>query len=35
VLLFAGNPIWRGGTLGSYPLVLNALVHFDRLDKGR
>jgi hypothetical protein len=31
VLLFAGNPIWRGETLGSYPLVLNALTHFDRL----
>jgi len=35
VLLFAGNPIWRGETLGSYPLVLNALTHFDRLDQGR
>jgi hypothetical protein len=35
VLLFAGNPIWRGETLGSYPLVLNALMHFDRLDEGR
>ncbi|SEJ35189.1 M14 family zinc carboxypeptidase [Frateuria terrea] len=35
VLLFAGNPIWRGETLGSYPLVLNALTHFDRLDTGR
>jgi hypothetical protein len=33
VLLFAGNPIWRGETLGSYPLVLNALTHFDRLDR--
>jgi hypothetical protein len=32
VLLFAGNPIWRGETLGSYPLVFNALTHFDRLD---
>ena len=35
VLLFAGNPIWRGETLGSYPLVLNALTHFDRLEKER
>ncbi|MGN2243742.1 M14 family zinc carboxypeptidase [Frateuria sp. GZRR33] len=35
VLLFAGNPIWRGETLGSYPLVLNALTHFDRLDQDR
>ncbi|WP_426700004.1 M14 family zinc carboxypeptidase [Rhodanobacter sp. Col0626] len=32
VLLFASNPIWRGETMGSYPLVLNAIVHFDRLD---
>jgi hypothetical protein len=34
VLLFSGNPIWRGETLGSYPLVLNAIVHFDTLDQG-
>ena len=33
VLLFASNPIWRGETIGSYPLVLNAIVHFDQLDK--
>jgi hypothetical protein len=32
VLLFANNPIWRGETIGSYPLVLNAIVHFDQLD---
>jgi len=32
VLLFASNPIWRGGTIGSYPLMLNAIVNFDRLD---
>ncbi|MHB1056398.1 MAG: M14 family zinc carboxypeptidase [Rhodanobacter sp.] len=32
VLLFASNPIWRGETIGSYPLVFNAIVHFDRLD---
>ncbi len=31
VLLFASNPIWRGETIGSYPLVLNAIVNFDRL----
>ncbi len=35
VLLFSSNPIWRGETLGSYPLVFNAIVHFDQLDKGR
>ncbi len=32
VLLFAINPIWRGETIGSYPLVFNAIVNFDRLD---
>ncbi|MGH9380921.1 MAG: M14 family zinc carboxypeptidase [Thermoanaerobaculia bacterium] len=35
VLLFAINPIWRGETVGSYPLVLNALLHHDHLDLGR
>jgi hypothetical protein len=34
VLLFAGNPIWRGETIGSYALVLNAITHFDTLDTG-
>jgi len=33
VLLFASNPMWRGETIGSYPLVLNAIVNFDKLDK--
>lgn len=32
VLLFASNPMWRGETIGSYPLVLNAITHFDKLD---
>jgi len=32
VLLFASNPMWRGETIGSYPLMLNAITHFDRLD---
>ena len=31
VLLFAGNPIWRGETVGSYALVFNAIGNFDRL----
>ncbi len=31
VLLFAINPIWRGETIGSYPLVFNAILHHDRL----
>lgn len=30
VLLFAINPIWRGGTIGSYPLVFNALLQQAR-----
>jgi hypothetical protein len=32
VLLFANNPIWRGETIGSYPLVFNAILNFDKLD---
>jgi hypothetical protein len=34
VLLFASNPIWRGETIGSYPLVFNAIMHFNALDSG-
>jgi hypothetical protein len=34
VLLFAGNPLWRGETVGTYALVFNAIGNFDRLDKG-
>jgi hypothetical protein len=33
VLLFAINPIWRGATIGSHPLVWNATLAFDRLGK--
>jgi hypothetical protein len=25
--------MWRGETIGSYPLVLNAIVNFDKLDR--
>jgi hypothetical protein len=35
VVLFANNPMWRGETVGSYFLVFNALLNFDRLDTGR
>lgn len=35
VVLFANNPIYRGETMGSYPLVFNALLNFDHLDAGR
>jgi hypothetical protein len=35
VLLFSINPIYRGETLGSYSLVLNAILNFDSLNVGR
>ena len=31
VLLFANNPVYRGETVGSYPLVFNAILNFDQL----
>ena len=31
VLLFANNPMWRHNTQGSYALVLNAILNWDRL----
>lgn len=31
VLLFAINPIWRGETIGSYPLVFNAILNHAAL----
>jgi hypothetical protein len=35
VLLFASDPIYRGETIGTYPLVFNAILNFDHLDTGR
>jgi hypothetical protein len=35
VVLFSNNPVWRGETEGSYFLVFNALMNFDRLGAGR
>jgi hypothetical protein len=35
VVLFANNPIWRGETIGSYPLVFNTILNFDNLNAGR
>jgi hypothetical protein len=32
VLLFANNPVYRGETVGSYPLVFNAILNFDHLE---
>ncbi len=31
VLLFANNPVYRGETVGSYPLVFNAILNFEHL----
>jgi len=33
VLLFGNNPVYRGETVGSYPLVFNAILNFDRLAR--
>jgi hypothetical protein len=35
VVLFANNPVWRGGTIGTYPMVWNAILNFDSLNAGR
>jgi hypothetical protein len=35
VVLFSTNPIYRAETIGSYSLVLNAILNFDSLDTGR
>lgn len=32
ILLFANNPMWRGNTQGTYALITNAIVNWDRLD---
>ena len=34
VVLFSFNPFWRGGTLGSYALVFNTLLHHRNLSAG-
>ena len=31
VLLFAFNPVYRGETIGSYPLVFNAIMNYQHL----
>jgi hypothetical protein len=31
VILFASNPMWRNNTQGSYALVMNAIMNWDRL----
>jgi hypothetical protein len=32
---FSFNPMYRGGTIGSYPFVHNTILHFDSLGAGR
>lgn len=34
VIMFSFNPFWRGGTLGSYALVFNTLLHHRNLGTG-
>ena len=35
VVIFSFNPMYRGSTVGSYPFVFNAIMHFDNLGVGR
>jgi len=35
VVLFSGNPVYRGQTQGNYFLVLNTILNFDNLNAGR
>ena len=35
VVLFATNPIWRGQTIGTYGLVFNAILNYDKLQTQR
>lgn len=35
IVLFAGNPIWRGETIGSYFMVFNTVLNWDNLNAGR
>jgi hypothetical protein len=33
VLLFGNNPVYRGETIGDYPLVFNAILNFQHLER--
>jgi hypothetical protein len=35
LVMFSINPIYRGETLGTYPMVWNTLMNFDNLNAGR
>ncbi|MFH1766452.1 MAG: M14 family zinc carboxypeptidase [Gemmatimonadota bacterium] len=34
IIMFSFNPFWRGETLGSYAMVMNALLHHEHLGAG-
>jgi hypothetical protein len=34
VVMFSINPMWRHSTMGTWSLVTNAILHYDRLDAG-
>jgi hypothetical protein len=34
VVLFSINPLYRGETIGTYPLVFNTILNFDNLNVG-
>ncbi len=34
IIMFSFNPFWRGETLGSYAMVMNALLHHEHLGVG-
>jgi hypothetical protein len=35
LVMFSINPIYRGETQGTYPMVWNTLMNFDNLNAGR
>ena len=35
VVLFAINPLYRGETIGTFPLVFNTLLNWDHMDAGK
>ncbi|MCJ7629080.1 MAG: hypothetical protein MUO50_11925, partial [Longimicrobiales bacterium] len=35
IIMFSFNPFWRGETLGSYAMVMNALLHHEHLGAGK
>ena len=33
VLLFGNNPVYRGETVGTYPMVFNAILNYQHLER--